>query len=173
MSDASAYTPAGITQIAASRHPGPAASAFIASEIPMHAAFSARGRTALLPCRASATPSAAKMTAPTSGIPASSAATTVTCLAARTIVYWASQLTAAAAAASTPSATVALRSHHPACPGPCPPPGVTLTTRTPSRSGAAAKSDPVTPNGSHRLGRSLANAVIARPSVRRLRGLRD
>ena len=43
VSEASAYTAAGITQIARSFHPCPAASAFIASEIPMHAAFSARG----------------------------------------------------------------------------------------------------------------------------------
>ena len=80
----------------------------------MHAAFSARERSARLPCRASATPSAANTTAPTSGMPASSAATAGTGLTARTIAYWASQLTAAAAAASTPSATAAPRSHHPA-----------------------------------------------------------
>ena len=54
----------------------------------------------------------------------------------------------------------------PARPARRPPPGVTLTTRTPSRSGAAAKSASVTPNGSHRLARSSANAVIARPFLR-------
>src|SRR5205823_5371725 len=59
------------------------------------------------------------------------------------------------------------RSHHPAWPGPGPPvPGVTLTTRTPSRSGTAAKSASVTPNGSQRLVRSLAAAAIARRFVR-------
>src|SRR5207248_37504 len=71
------------------------------------------------------------------------------------------------AAASTPSATAAPRSHHPAWPGPGPPvPGVTLTTRIPSRSAAAAKSALVTPNGSQCLVRSLAVAAIARPFVR-------
>ena len=43
VSEASAYTAAGITQIARSRHPCPAASAFIASEIPMHASVQRPG----------------------------------------------------------------------------------------------------------------------------------
>ena len=73
----------------------------------MHAAFSARGRTARLPCSASAMPSAANTTAPMSGMPASSAATQIACLTRHTIMYCACQLTAAAAAASTPTATAA------------------------------------------------------------------
>src|SRR6266568_2661548 len=91
---------AGITQIARPRQPCAAASAFIASEIPMHAAFSTRGRSARLPCNASATPRDAKITAPASGIPASTAATARACLTASTITYCACQLTAAAATAS-------------------------------------------------------------------------
>ena len=47
------------------------------------------------------------MTAPISGIPASSAATAGLCLTDRTKTYCASQLTMAAAAASTASATIA------------------------------------------------------------------
>ena len=86
----------------------------------MHAAFSARGRTARLPCSASAMPSAANTTAPMSGMPASSAATQVACLTRHTIMYCACQLTAAAAAASTPTATAAQRSHQ--APARCPSP---------------------------------------------------
>ena len=78
--------------------------------IPTQATFRTRARMARLPCRASATPSEAKTSAPTSGMPASRAAITVSCLTARTRTYWASQLTAAAAAARTASAIIALRS---------------------------------------------------------------
>jgi hypothetical protein len=85
--------------------------AFIARLMPTHATFSARTRMARRPCSASAIPSAAKITAPTSGIPASSAAIAGKPLTARTRVYCASQLTAAAAAARTASATTALVSH--------------------------------------------------------------
>jgi hypothetical protein len=53
---ASAYTAAGMTQIAMSRHPRPAAMAFIAREIATHATFSARDRSARRPCRARAMP---------------------------------------------------------------------------------------------------------------------
>ena len=98
-----------MTQIARSRHPDPAAIAFIASEIPTQATFKARGRSARRPCSASAMPSAAKITAPTSGTPASRAAITGTCLTRLTMTYWASQLTTAAAAASTARAAMALR----------------------------------------------------------------
>jgi hypothetical protein len=55
-------------------------------------------------------PSAAKISAPVSGMPASSAAMAGTCRAWRTMTYWASQLTTAAAAARTASAAMALRS---------------------------------------------------------------
>jgi len=110
VSDASAYTADGIIQIARSRQPGADASAFIARLIPTQPTFSARARSARLPYKASATPSDAKTSAPTSGMPASKAATGVFCLTARTRTYWASQLTAAAAAARTASAAIALRS---------------------------------------------------------------
>src|SRR5258708_1555457 len=100
-----------MTQIAVSRQPLPAAIAFIASEMATQATFSVRGRSARLPCSARAIPSAAKMTAPTSGTPASRAAITGACLTWLTITYWASQLTTAAAAASTARAAIALRNH--------------------------------------------------------------
>src|SRR6266702_3267934 len=90
-----------MTQIAMSRQPRPAAIAFIANEIATQATFSVRGRRARLPCSARAMPSAAKMTAATTG----------TCLTWLTITYWASQLTTAAAAASTARAAIALRNH--------------------------------------------------------------
>ena len=110
VSDASAYTADGIIQIARSRQPGADASAFIARLIPTQATFRTRARIARLPCRARAMPSEAKISAPTSGMPASRAATGVLCLTVRTRTYWASQLTAAAAAARTASAAIALRS---------------------------------------------------------------
>ena len=78
---ASAYTAAGMTQMATSRQPRPAAIAFMVSEIATQATFSVRGRSARLPCRASAMPNAAKMTAPASGMPASRAATAGVCRA--------------------------------------------------------------------------------------------
>ena len=55
-------------------------------------------------------PRAAKISAPASGMPASSAEITGTCLTWRTMTYWASQLTTAAAAARTARAAIALRS---------------------------------------------------------------
>ena len=110
VSDASAYTAEGITQMARSRQPGAEASAFIARLIPTQATFRTRARMARLACRARATPSAAKISAPTSGMPASRAATARLVLTEATRTYWASQLTAAAAAARTPSAITALRS---------------------------------------------------------------
>jgi len=56
-------------------------------------------------------PRAAKISAPTSGMPASRAAMTMLCLTDPTRRYWASQLTTAAAAARTASASIAPRSH--------------------------------------------------------------
>jgi hypothetical protein len=56
-------------------------------------------------------PSVAKISAPVSGMPASSAAIAGTCRARTTMTYWASQLTTAAAAARRASAAMALRSH--------------------------------------------------------------
>ena len=108
---ASAYTAAGITQIAVSRQPGPAAIAFMVRERPTQATLRVRGRSARRPCSASAMPRAAKISAPVSGMPASSAAIAGTCRAWRTMTYCASQLTTAAAAASSASAAMALRSH--------------------------------------------------------------
>ena len=55
-------------------------------------------------------PRAAKISAPASGMPASSAEIAGTCLTWRTMTYWASQLTTAAAAARTARAAIALRS---------------------------------------------------------------
>ena len=78
---ASAYTAAGITQMATSRQPRPAAIAFMVNEIATHATFSARGRSALRPCSANAIPSAAKISAPASGMPASRAAMAGVCRA--------------------------------------------------------------------------------------------
>ena len=144
---ASAYTADGITQIARLRQPGAEARAFMARLMPTQATFSARARIARLPCSARAMPRAAKMTAPTSGMPASSAAMAGLCLTAATITNWASQLTAAAAAASTARAHIAPRSHPPARPGPPPLPSFTLTHFTPPRSGACSKSASVSPNG--------------------------
>ncbi len=100
-----------MTQIAMSRQPGVAARAFIARLIATQATLRVRARIARLPCSASAMPRVAKMSAPTSGMPASRAATVGLCLTMATITYWASQLTAAAAAASTVRASIALRSH--------------------------------------------------------------
>jgi hypothetical protein len=58
-----------------------------------------------------AMPSDAKISAPASGIAASSAAISGVCRAWPTRTYWASQLTTAAAAAKAPRAAMALRSH--------------------------------------------------------------
>jgi hypothetical protein len=55
-------------------------------------------------------PRVAKMSAPASGMPASSAEIAGMCLTWRIMRYWASQLTTAAAAARTARATIALRS---------------------------------------------------------------
>lgn len=52
VSDASAYRTGAMIQIASAVQPAAAASAFIAIEMPTHATFSTRGRTARLPCRA-------------------------------------------------------------------------------------------------------------------------
>src|SRR5215467_7541769 len=93
-----------------SRHPRPAASAFMASEIATQTTFSVRGRSARRPCSAKAIPKAAKITAPTSGTPASRAAITGVRLIRLTMTYWASQLTTAAAAARTARAAMAFRS---------------------------------------------------------------
>ena len=110
VSDARAYTAEGMIQMARSRQPGADASAFMARLIAMQVTFSARGRMARLPCRARAMPSAAKISAPMSGMPASRAAIAGACLTSRTRTYCASQLTAAAAAARAASAVVAVRS---------------------------------------------------------------
>ncbi len=107
---ARAYTAAGITQMVVSRQPRPAAIAFIARDRPTQATFSVRGRSARRPCSANAMPRAAKISAPASGMPASSAEITGTCSTWRTMTYWASQLTTAAAAARTARAAIALRS---------------------------------------------------------------
>jgi hypothetical protein len=101
----------GMIQMARFRQPGADASAFITRLMPTQATFRTRARMARFPSRARATPSEAKTRAPTSGMPASRAATAGSCLTARTRTYWASQLTAAAAAARTASAAIALRSH--------------------------------------------------------------
>src|SRR6266704_123443 len=100
-----------MTQIARSRQPGAAASAFMARLTATQATFRVRARMARLACSARAMPSVAKMTAPTSGIAASSAAIRGVFLTWRTMTYWASQLTAAAAAARTVRLHIALRSH--------------------------------------------------------------
>src|SRR5579859_1213533 len=135
--------------MARSRHPGAEARAFMVSDSPTQAAFSARARMARLPCRASAMPSAAKISAPTSGMPASRAATTGLCLTRPTMTYWASQLTAAAAAASTASAIIALRSQaRPLSRLGSPPLSLRLTTLTVPGS-ASSKSSFFRPNGSH------------------------
>ena len=73
--------------------------------------FRVRARMARLACSARAIPSMAKISAPTSGIAASSAAIAGMRLTWRTMTYWASQLTAAAAAARTARLNIALRSH--------------------------------------------------------------
>ena len=99
-----------MTQMARSRQPGDEASAFMPRLSPTQATLRVRARRACLPSRATAMPSAAKITAPTSGMPASSAAITALCLTDRTRTYWASQLTTAAAAARTASASIAPRS---------------------------------------------------------------
>jgi hypothetical protein len=70
----------GSTHTASARHPGVAASAFIATDVPTAATFSARARTARRPCSASAIPSEANTSAATSGMAACTAATTGTCL---------------------------------------------------------------------------------------------
>ena len=87
VSDASAYATGGIAQIARSRHPCPAASTFIATDVPTAPTFSTRARMARLPCSANAMPSVANTSAATSGMPASMAATGMTPLAASTIRY--------------------------------------------------------------------------------------
>ena len=96
--------------MARSRQPGADARAFMARLMPTQPMLSRRALIARRACRARAMPSVAKMNAPTSGMPASRAATAGLCLTERTMTYWASQLTAAAAAASTASASIALRS---------------------------------------------------------------
>ena len=87
VSDASAYATGGIAQIARSRQPRPDASTFIATEVATAATFSTRARSARLLCSASAIPSVAKISAATSGIAASSAATGATPFAANTMRY--------------------------------------------------------------------------------------
>ena len=87
VSEASAYAMGGIAQMARSRHPCPAASTFIATDVATAPTFRTRARIARLPCSASAIPRVAKISAATSGIPASSAATGATALAASTIRY--------------------------------------------------------------------------------------
>jgi hypothetical protein len=87
VSEASAYATGGIVQIARSRQPGPAASTFIATDVTTAVTLSTRARIARRPCSASAIPSVAKISAATSGIAASSAATGTTPLAAKTIRY--------------------------------------------------------------------------------------
>jgi hypothetical protein len=108
---ARAYTTGGITQIARSRQPRPAASAFIPTETATQQTFSVRARIARLPCNASAIPSEAKINDPASGMAASKAAIPAERRAEATIRYWASHDTTAAATANKPSATIALRSH--------------------------------------------------------------
>src|SRR5271170_5715656 len=103
----------GMAQMARFRQPGAAAIAFMNTLVPTAARFSARGRIARRPCRATATPRQAKTRAAASGIEASRAAITGRWRVASTIRYWAVKLTAAAAAARTHSPAAALRSHRP------------------------------------------------------------
>ena len=150
---ASAYATGGITQIARSRNPCPAASMFIAMLVATAPTFRTRARIACRPCSASAIPSDAKTRAATSGMAASSAAIGATPLAANTIRYWASYETTAAAAASTPSAPIAARSHVAARSVAVPSPRGwrrdRLTIRVPFVAGASSNSRSSTPNGRH------------------------
>jgi hypothetical protein len=81
--------------------------------VPTAATFSTRARIARRPCSASAIPKVAKISAATSGIAASSAATAGVPFAACTIRYCAEKLTTAAAAASTASKTIDAVSQRP------------------------------------------------------------
>ena len=75
VSEASAYATGGIAQIARSRQPGPEASTFMPTDVATAPMFRNLARIARLPFSASAMPSVAKISAATSGMPASRAAT--------------------------------------------------------------------------------------------------
>ena len=171
---ASAYATGGMTQIARSRKPYPAASMFIAIDVATAPTFRTRARIACRPCSASAIPSDAKTRAATSGMAASSAAIGATFLAANTIRYWASNETTAAAAARRPSAAIAARSHVAARSAAVPSPrgwrSDIFKTRVPFRAEASSNSRSSTPNGRH------VSALIAGTSVhlgREIRGCRQ